>query len=210
MGDVRTERGDLDWKRMAGSIVDTVHLTPEDEVNETLVWQLKRYFATELASWQARAERAESTLEEIRRVASGELQVAADDTDGMAWIDRRAANALASACPTKGWRCFHCDFVTTDPEEAQAHFGDRDDAEEFKPICKWWAGMDDDERKHAFQDLQRALTREQEDGANQAERIRVLESTIAAWKKDAEDKAVLIGELTAEVKRLTDLEREGK
>jgi hypothetical protein len=49
------------------------------------------------------------------------------------------------------WRCFYCDFVTADHAEAQAHFGDRDDAEEFKPICKWWTSMGVDERLAAFQ-----------------------------------------------------------
>lgn len=33
-------------------------------------------------------------LEEIRQVASGENQVADDDTAGMAWVDRRATAAL--------------------------------------------------------------------------------------------------------------------
>lgn len=49
------------------------------------------------------------------------------------------------------WRCFHCDFHTTSRAEAEAHFGDRDDAEEFKPICKWWSWMDEGERRAQFQ-----------------------------------------------------------
>jgi hypothetical protein len=61
------------------------------------------------------------------------------------------------------WRCFHCDFVTADPKEALAHFGDRDDAEEFKPICKWWEGMDTAERKEALQDtIQQVNERDEE------------------------------------------------
>lgn len=55
------------------------------------------------------------------------------------------------------WRCFHCDFATTDRNEAEAHFGDRDDPEECKPICKWWDRMTEDERvgelQQALQDL---------------------------------------------------------
>jgi len=38
-----------------------------------------------------------AALEEIRQVASGEKQVAIDDTEGMAWIDKRAQAALASS-----------------------------------------------------------------------------------------------------------------
>lgn len=49
-----------------------------------------------------------------------------------------AMDAILNAIP---WRCFHCDFITTDRAEAEAHFGDRDDAEEFKPICKWWSSI---------------------------------------------------------------------
>lgn len=51
------------------------------------------------------------------------------------------------------WRCFHCDFQTASKAEAEAHFGDRDDAEEFKPLCKWWSRMDEGERREQFQSL---------------------------------------------------------
>ena len=53
----------------------------------------------------------------------------------------------------KSWRCFGCDFVTSDPKAAEAHFGDGDEASEFVPVCKWWAESDDDERKRGYQDL---------------------------------------------------------
>lgn len=53
-------------------------------------------------------------------------------------------DAILLATP---WRCFHCDFITSDPAEAAAHFGDRDDAEEFKPICRWWDRVADDAEK---------------------------------------------------------------
>lgn len=52
--------------------------------------------------------------------------------------DDKKMDAILAAIP---WRCFHCDFITNDPAEAQAHFGDQDDASEFVPICKWWSGM---------------------------------------------------------------------
>jgi hypothetical protein len=57
------------------------------------------------------------------------------------------------------WRCFHCDFVTSDPEKAEAHFGDGDDASEFVPVCRWWANSEDDERKRDYQDLLMELKR---------------------------------------------------
>ena len=60
------------------------------------------------------------------------------------------------------WRCFHCDFVTSDPAEAAAHFGDIEDAEEFKPLCKWWSNMNDQERKEQFQAAIRELNEERE------------------------------------------------
>lgn len=55
---------------------------------------------------------------------------------------------ILSAIP---WRCFFCDFVTRDSHEAAAHFGCRDDAEEFKPLCKWWACMSENERAQTLQ-----------------------------------------------------------
>ncbi len=64
-------------------------------------------------------------------------------------MESKQADEILAALP---WRCFHCDFVTSDPGEASAHFGDRDDGEELKPICKWWANMDDHERLEALQD----------------------------------------------------------
>lgn len=41
-------------------------------------------------------------LEEIVAVASGERQVAVDDTEGMEWIDKRARKALAEASQRSG------------------------------------------------------------------------------------------------------------
>lgn len=86
--------------------------------------------------------------------------------------DEKKMDSILSAIP---WRCFHCDFITNDPAEAQAHFGERDDAEEFKPICKWWAGMDDDERKYVFQSLQRDIAAEQDENSSLRTKIEGLE-----------------------------------
>jgi hypothetical protein len=74
------------------------------------------------------------------------------------------SDAILQAMP---WRCFHCDFITTDREEAEAHFGDRDDPTEFKPICKWWASMSDDERIATLQDIIKQLNAEQRENMSQ-------------------------------------------
>jgi len=72
--------------------------------------------------------------------------------------EEKKLDAILAATP---WRCFHCDFITNDPQEAEAHFGDRDDAEEFKPICKWWANISDDERVAVLQGTIKDLHQEQ-------------------------------------------------
>lgn len=68
------------------------------------------------------------------------------------------------------WRCFHCDFATTNRRDAEAHFGDRDDADEFKPICKWWSNMDDAERREQLQGVIRQMNDVTEDNDGLAER----------------------------------------
>lgn len=83
-----------------------------------------------------------------------------------------AAQAILEAIP---WRCFHCDFITTDRAEAAAHFGDRDDAEEFKPICKWWASMSSDEKLRALQDALRELEAERRENLSQRTAIEGLQ-----------------------------------
>lgn len=62
-----------------------------------------------------------------------------------------------SANDARPWICFYCEFETTDRAEAAAHFGDRDDADEFKPLCKWWDRMSAGERIEEMQSLLRDL-----------------------------------------------------
>lgn len=81
-------------------------------------------------------------------------------------------DAILAATP---WRCFHCDFITTDPEEAAAHFGDRDDAEEFTPICKWWANTSDSDKRQEHQALLRELDGEREHSGKLNMRVEDLE-----------------------------------
>lgn len=66
------------------------------------------------------------------------------------------ADAILNAIP---WRCFHCDFITADPAEAAAHFGDRDDPEECKPLCRWWDRLEAGERIQEMQTLVRENNR---------------------------------------------------
>lgn len=87
------------------------------------------------------------------------------------------AEKILEAMP---WRCFQCDFITTNRDEAAAHFGDRDDAEEFKPICKWWANMGTPERVDALQDVLQQLNEERREN----ERFRVANEGLE-WKANS-------------------------
>lgn len=69
------------------------------------------------------------------------------------------------------WRCFYCDFITIDRAEAQAHFGDTDDAEEFKPVCKWWASMSADDKIFHLQQALKDL--EEERRQNDSHRVAI-------------------------------------
>lgn len=58
------------------------------------------------------------------------------------------------------WRCFHCSFETSDPEEAHAHFGD----DSGDPVlCILWVSMDDAERAHEYQQLVLELNAKREE-----------------------------------------------
>lgn len=63
------------------------------------------------------------------------------------------------------WRCFHCGFETASPAAAEAHFGERDDAEELTPLCRWWSKLSQEERAQQFQDLQQQLNAERDEAA---------------------------------------------
>ena len=90
--------------------------------------------------------------------------------------EQKKMDAILEATP---WRCFHCDFITSDHAEAQAHFGDRDDGEEFKPICKWWDRMEDDgERITTLQDTIRELNNGADENMKLREEIECLEEQI--------------------------------
>lgn len=94
----------------------------------------------------------------------------ANEVKGMS--EEKKMDAILGAIP---WRCFHCDFITSDPVEAEAHFGDRDDASEFKPICKWWTWMSESERIAALQGTIRDLNAEQRENMSLRTAIEGLE-----------------------------------
>lgn len=82
----------------------------------------------------------------------------------------------------QSWKCFHCEFTTSDPIQAQAHFGDRDDASEFTPLCKWWATMDDTERKHTFQEMNREIAYNQAEAYKAEKRAETAEAELTRLK----------------------------
>lgn len=82
------------------------------------------------------------------------------------------------------WRCFHCDFVTSDPAEAEAHFGERDDAEEFKPLCKWWRSMEDSERAQEYQELRRDFLLKQRENMRLRTQIEGLEYQVGNERRN--------------------------
>lgn len=73
------------------------------------------------------------------------------------------------------WRCFFCDFITTDRAEAAAHFGDRDDPQESTPLCKWWTSMQDDERVKQLQDTLQQLDAERDANYRLSTKVEALE-----------------------------------
>lgn len=76
------------------------------------------------------------------------------------------------------WECFHCGFKTSDPQEATAHFGDRDDAQEFTPTCQWWQRMDEGERAQEFQTLIQELNAERDQYADHLAALREAKSAL--------------------------------
>ena len=90
-------------------------------------------------------------LKEIAKVTSQlgpdrpSAQYMAETANRIALSAIDAARAEAEST----WRCFHCGFCTTDYEQAEAHFGDRD---EEMALCVWWKESTDLERFQALQD----------------------------------------------------------
>lgn len=104
----------------------------------------------------------------------------------IAALEAKNARLTAELAATKQdrWTCFHCGFETTDREEAAAHFGDRDDAEEFTPLCRWWKNMTPEERGEALQEAIRDLNAEREENALLRTRIEGLGYQVEGQKSE--------------------------
>ena len=74
-----------------------------------------------------------------------------------------------------GWRCFFCDFFTQDKAVAAAHFGDLDDPEEFKPICKWWQRMSAEEKVETLQSYLQELNGERDENTALQQQVEALQ-----------------------------------
>lgn len=94
------------------------------------------------------------------------------------------AEAEVDALKVEKWTCFHCGFETTDHKDAAAHFGDRDDAEEFKPVCNWWRRMPPEERGQTLQDAIRDLNGERDENALYRTKIEGLEYQVEGQRSE--------------------------
>lgn len=98
---------------------------------------------------------------DVTSVQSGVKQhcIAGDpESDGCACANGMLLDSTRQTTPIKNhWACFHCGFEANTEAEAEAHFGGRDDAEEFTPFCTWWATLAAEDRAQHVQDLQREL-----------------------------------------------------
>lgn len=118
------------------------------------------------------AEAAESELTNLRAahdLACVDLVRAEKERDAL-----RRDLADQQMNPVK-WVCFHCGFETSNSGEAEAHFGERDDTQEFTPTCIWWSKLSAEARIQEFQDLRQQLNAEQIECGSQNIKIEGLE-----------------------------------
>jgi hypothetical protein len=120
---------------------------------------------------------------EAERAACAEAEARQSACPDCADLQRQLAAAKAEAAAAQAtWRCFHCGFESADPAEAEAHFGERDDAEEFKPLCKWWKRIDDGERAQTLQDTIQQLNAERDETARLLVKIEGLEYRLTGFE----------------------------
>jgi len=79
------------------------------------------------------------------------------------------------------WRCFHCDFVTSDRKEAMGHFGDMDD--EY-PVCVVWSDLNADEKVAEYASMGAELAAERDENTTLQHRIEGLEHQIAGIESE--------------------------
>lgn len=94
-----------------------------------------------------------------------------------------AALTAITALAAGKWRCFHCDFATSDRIAAEIHFGD---GEGSAPICLEWSKMTEDERLIVWADGEQQLLQAREDLAASEAKVKKLTEDIDAictnWK----------------------------
>ncbi len=129
--------------------------------------------------WKQRAETAEAKIKDL-------LQTCLLAEENAVKLEATLAEREREIEQLKKphWKCFFCEFETSDRETAEDHFGDRDDAEEFKPICKWWDRMDGDERKQTLQDYVHDLKIEQECNESLRSRLATAREALILAKKE--------------------------
>jgi hypothetical protein len=133
----------------------------------------------------------DKAIEEIdNHIASRALTAAQDFKDGkdMSGLAEPSSVSPPAQDVKRPWICFHCEFETTDPAVAAAHFGDRDDAEEFKPICKWWARLSEDERVETLQNTVQQLNESQSDYTSLSEELK----RVKLERDEARDKGMTL------------------
>lgn len=120
-------------------------------------------------SWKLRAQKAEAEVRELtERIAALKEKV------------KEVSQPAAPPITAPIWRCFHCEFETSERATAAAHFGERDDPEEFKPICKWWESLNADERIEALQDTLQQLNAERDSSESAEAKVLDLTTKLSA------------------------------
>lgn len=113
-----------------------------------------------------------------------------------------ATRQLTAKLDTKSWRCFGCDFVTSNPKEAEAHFGDGDEGSEFVPICKWWAKSDEAEKRQAYQDLLIELAGARDREGEQFSRVEQLQAKLDEELRMDAQLQEMVAKYIADIERL--------
>lgn len=85
----------------------------------------------------------------------------------------------ANAQLCEEWRCFHCEFATSDAKEAAAHFGDRDDE---SPICVTWKELNADGKLAEFQQMFGELESERDESNQLRMSVETLEYRLSEYE----------------------------
>lgn len=105
--------------------------------------------------------------------------------DREAWPEARDSEAVAQAQPEANyWKCFHCEFTTTDKAEAEAHFGEDGGVQ---AICLLWSELSQIDRLAEYQSISQQLNAERDESGKLLARAEAAESALAeSLKRDSE------------------------